>query len=242
MPATERAHPALSIIVPVLNEEAVLPSLLAHLRCSFPGAEIVVVDGGSADATVDRALQAHVTVLLAAPGRAMQMNLGAASARGDWLLFLHADCRPDFEEHQLLPLLQAPTAGPWGFFSVRLRGRSRALPVIAWFMNRRSRLTRVATGDQGLLVRRRVFERIGGFGPLPLMEDVDLSKRLRKEGVPVHPALAVEVSGRRWDERGAVRTVLHMWALRLAYWLGVAPERLWESYYGSRVRIEPPGS
>ncbi|MEM1189835.1 MAG: TIGR04283 family arsenosugar biosynthesis glycosyltransferase [Pseudomonadota bacterium] len=228
----------LSIIVPVLNEGLHIEEFLTRLRDCFPTAQLMLVDGGSTDDTVVRALRCGVPVLLGASGRAVQMNLGAAASRGEWLLFLHADCSPRFSELELRSLLnddiRARDDG-WTFFKVRLRGQSRLLGVIAWFMNRRSRLTGVATGDQGLLLRRTLFEKLEGFAPIPLMEDVELSKRLRRLAAPLDTELQISASGRRWDEQGAVRTILRMWGLRLAFWLGVAPQRLWHYYYGRRA-------
>ncbi len=230
--------PLLSIVVPVLNESSHIGEFLHGLRGSFPDAQLLLVDGGSADDTVSLALRAGVPVLLGEAGRAAQMNLGGAAARGEWLLFLHADCEPEFCGSGLDDLLKHHAQARedcWTFFRVRLRGRSWMLGVIAWFMNRRSHLTRVATGDQGLLVRRDVFEKLEGFASIPLMEDVEISKRLRRIAPPLKTDLRISASGRRWDEQGVMRTILRMWALRLAYWLGVSPQRLWHYYYGRRA-------
>jgi rSAM/selenodomain-associated transferase 2 len=238
-PATDA--PRLSIVIPVLNEAQRLPALLQCLRAGFPGTELLVVDGGSTDETATAALRGGATLLLGEAGRATQMNLGAASSRGDWLWFLHADSEPRFTLVELERCLEAAFSGSsspggadpcWGFFRVHLAGKARALRLIAWFMNRRSRLTRVATGDQGLLVRRSTFEAIGGFATIPLMEDVEICKRLRRLAPPLSLPMTLVSSGRRWEEQGVVRTVLRMWALRLAFWLGVSPQRLWRHYYG----------
>lgn len=206
--------------------------LLERLRERFPDAELIVVDGGSEDRSIAAAMPGADCVLLGPRGRAAQMNLGGHSARGDWLGFLHSDTVPEFNARELGEALQGQR--DWAFCRVHLHGRSRGLDVIAWFMNHRSRLTRVATGDQFLLVRRSVFEELGGFGDMPLMEDVEFCKRLRCHGPPAALDLTVTSSGRRWDEQGPVKTVLQMWGLRLAYWLGVSPRRLWEFYYGGR--------
>lgn len=238
-PATDTFR--LSIVLPVLNEAPRLPRLLQLLRAGFPAAELLVVDGGSSDDTAGAALRGGATLLLGEAGRAAQMNLGAAAARGTWLFFLHADSEPRFTGAQLEACLESALAGAaptgarcpcWGFFRVRLSGNSPALRVIGWFMNRRSRLTRVATGDQGLLVRRRTFEALGGFAAIPLMEDVEVCKRLRRAAPPLGLPLTVVSSGRRWEEQGVVRTVARMWLLRLAFWLGASPQRLWRYYYG----------
>ncbi len=234
MPSTER--PLLSIVIPVLNEAARLEPFLAHLQRAFPDAERLIVDGGSQDETLAIALRSGITVLTSEPGRAAQMNLGAAAASGRWLLFLHADSKFDFTARDLYPRLDAQSeAAGWGFFAVRLEGESRLLPLVASMMNLRSRMTRVATGDQGLFVETSLFQNLGGFASIPLMEDVEICKRLRRESSPLKPTLMLTASGRRWDEQGAWSTILRMWGLRLAYWLGVSPERLWHYYYGNRA-------
>lgn len=224
----------ISIVIPVLNEARRLPLLLAALRRQFVDAELIVIDGGSVDGSAALALRGADTVLLGAPGRARQLNLGAAGARGEWLLFLHADSAPAFDADELAALVADAGPDAWGFFTITLQGRSRLLPVVAWFMNRRARFTHVATGDQGLLVRRDRFEALAGYANIPLMEDVEICKRLRRIAPPLPLHLVMRSSGRRWDEQGALRTVLSMWALRLAYWLGVPPRRLWQHYYGRR--------
>ncbi len=239
MPSTER--PLLSIVIPVLNEAARLGQFLANLQRAFPDAEHLIVDGGSQDETLAIALRSGTTVLTSEPGRAAQMNLGAAAASGTWLLFLHADSKFDFTERDLYPELEAPSeAATWGFFTVHLEGESRMLPLVASMMNLRSRLTRVATGDQGLFVETKLFRSLGGFASIPLMEDVEICKRLRRESTPLKPPLVLKASGRRWDEQGAWSTILRMWGLRLAYWLGVSPERLWRYYYGHRALTAKP--
>lgn len=227
-------------MIPVLNEAAGVGELLAGLATGFPDAERIVVDGGSTDGTARAVLRSGATLLIGGRGRAAQMNLGAAAARGRHLCFLHADTQPLFDAEALRAALGKH---PWGFCRVRLLGRPLALRVIAAFMNGRARLTRIATGDQLLIVRRDLFETIGGFAPIPLMEDVEICKRLRCHCAPAALALMVVSSGRRWEQQGVLRTVLLMWSLRLAYWAGCAPERLWEYYYGARqpLRMIEPG-
>lgn len=222
-----------SFVIPVLNEAQRISPLLRALRRDFPDSEILLVDGGSSDASVAAALPLADSVLLGAPGRARQMNLGAACARGEWLCFLHADTQVLFDECDLRAALK--TTGEWCFCQVELAGRHPALPMISWFMNRRAALTAVSTGDQLLVVRRAVFDELGGFADIPLMEDVNICKRLRARSRPLPLALKVRSSGRRWDEQGAFSTVLRMWLLRLAYVCGVSPARLYEHYYGSRA-------
>ena len=217
----------------MLNEGARIAALLSTLRERFPDAELIVVDGGSADQSVTAAMPLADSVLLGPRGRARQMNLGAACAKHEWLCFLHADTEPLFEQSALLAALRRDAL--WGFCRLRLSGPQRILAVIAVLINWRARLTRVATGDQCLLVRRTTFLRIDGFADIPLMEDVEISKRLRGLRSPLCLNLMVESSGRRWVEQGVLRTIVRMWALRLAFWLGVPPVRLWQHYYGNRA-------
>ncbi len=224
------ACPRFSFIIPALNEASGLPELLASLRAGFAGAELIVVDGGSSDDTVPMAMRGADLVLVGERGRAAQMNLGAAAATGEWLLFLHADTRPEFAAEDLARHVEAPI--DWAFCRVRLVGRRTALRLISRAINLRSRLSMVATGDQMLMVRRACFAEEGGFASIPLMEDVEICKRLRRSCKGRALELTVASSGRRWDEQGVVSTVLRMWLLRFAYWAGVSPERLWEHYYG----------
>ena len=222
--------PRLSIVLPVLNEAASLPGTLARLRRHFPEAELLVVDGGSSDETVALAAMDSVQVLHSQRGRARQMNTGAAAARGDYLLFLHADSEPGYTAADLYLELAAEPA--WGFAPVILAGRRWVFRVIEHAISWRSRLTRVATGDQGIFVLRSVFEDLGGYADIPLMEDVELSKRLRSQSAPRVLPWPVTTSSRRWESHGVLRTILTMWRLRLAYVCGVPPQRLYERYYG----------
>ncbi len=221
---------ALSIIIPVLNEADSVADCLSHLSPWREFAEIIVVDGGSSDATVQLA-SAHCDRLLTTDaGRARQMNVGAAWARADLLLFLHCDtqlvCAPqDFVD-------QLGGAARWGFFGVRLSGADFRLRIIEWFMNFRSRRSRIATGDQAIFVARSLWLELGGYADIPLMEDIELCKRLRATAAPQLVSPPVVTSSRRWEHYGVWPTVLTMWRLRLAYWLGVTPERLARSYYG----------
>ncbi len=219
-------------VIPVLNEAAALARGLPLLQARFPAAQCMVVDGGSSDDSVAIALRAGVKVLLAPAGRARQMNLGSRASGADYLLFLHADTMPLFDQAALEDwLADAPR---WGFCRVLLSGAGPALRVVEGAMNWRSRLTRVATGDQMLMVQREWFLAQGGFAAIPLMEDVELCKRLRREVAPQPFVGVVETSSRRWEQGGVVRTVLQMWWLRLAYVCGVSPQRLWQHYYGRR--------
>ena len=220
----------LSFVLPVLNEGERVAALLNQLRDQFPGAELVVVDGGSRDDTVAEAMPHCDQLLLSNPGRARQMNLGGRVAGGDYLLFLHADTRPHISCDALQASLRRQPG--WGFSRVMLSGGG-VLRLVAWCMNQRSRLTRVATGDQMLFVSRALFDRSGGFADIPLMEDVEYCKRLRQQSDPCILDTPVVTSSRRWREHGVVRTIVTMWWLRLAYQLGVSPARLHRQYYGS---------
>jgi rSAM/selenodomain-associated transferase 2 len=216
----------ISIVVPVLDEAArIVAELEALQSLRAAGHEVIVVDGGSRDRSAELAAPLVDRVLRAPRGRALQMNAGARAARGEVLLFLHADTRlpPDAASAVL-------ARGDWGRFDVAIEGRHALLPVIARMMNLRSRLTGIATGDQAIFVRRTLFERLGGYAEIPLMEDVELSRRLRRVSRPVCLRLRAVTSGRRWEMRGVLRTVVLMWRLRLAYSLGADPHRLAERY------------
>ena len=196
---------------------------LQWLRAS--GHELILVDGGSCDETIALA-QALVDQLLPAPaGRALQMNVGAKAASGQVFWFLHADTLvPDKAARLIIEALQQ--AGSWGRFDVRLSGDKLLLRLVERMMNWRSRFTGVASGDQGIFVTRKLFERVGGFAELPLMEDIDLSRRLKREQWPVCLRETLTTSSRRWEQKGVLRTIALMWYLRLAYFLGVSPARL----------------
>lgn len=219
-----------SFVIPVLNEEAAVVDLLSDLRARYPGSELIVVDGGSDDRTVPLALPLCDQLLLADTGRARQMNLGGQVACRAYVCFLHADSRPGVSAAALDKCFRAGPA--WGFCRVRLSGERRFFRVIEWCMNQRSRFTAVATGDQMLFVQKATFDESGGFNDIPLMEDVAYCKRLRRVQSPFIIEAPVLTSSRRWEEGGAVATVLRMWLLRLAYFLGVAPATLWRYYYG----------
>ena len=186
--------------------------------------EIIVVDGGSSDATFDLAQPLCDRVILAPCGRAMQMNAGAAQARGDNLLFLHADTSlPNGAIDAVKNSLQSHS---WGRFDVHLDSAHPLLRVVETMMNARSRFTGIATGDQAIFVRRDAFEAVGRFAELPLMEDIDLSVKLRKRGPSACLHERVVTSARRWESRGVLRTIALMWGLRAAYFFGVPPATL----------------
>jgi rSAM/selenodomain-associated transferase 2 len=221
----------LSIIVPVLNEEA---GIVATLQALSPlrarGAEVVVVDGGSRDRTAALARPLCDRLMSAPRGRASQMNAGAAAARGDVLLFLHADtCLPADTGRLVLEGL-ARAGRAWGRFDVRIDGRHPLFPLIAATMNLRSRLTGIATGDQAIFADRTAFAAVGGYPDIALMEDIVLSRRLKRLGRPLCLSARALTSGRRWETHGVVRTILTMWRLRLAFYLGAEPATLASSY------------
>lgn len=221
----------LSIIIPALNEAAGIGATLDQLaRCRARGAEVIVVDGGSVDSTVEiaRALAAHV--IEAPAGRAVQMNAGVGASRGLLLLFLHADSILPEEADTLLAAVLADDTLLWGRFDVRIAGRHWMLAIVATMMNLRSRLTGIATGDQAIFVRRRVFEAVGGYPAIALMEDIALTHRLNRLARPVCLSARVTTSGRRWETCGVMRTIFLMWRLRFAYWAGADPGQLARRY------------
>jgi len=223
----ERGMTSLSIVMPVLDEAAGIVATLESLApLRSRGAELIVVDGGSRDATVARAQALSDRVIDGPRGRARQMNAGAAVACAPTLLFLHADTRlPEGADRLIAQALGvAPLA--WGRFDVVIEGRSRMLGVVAAMMNVRSRLSGIATGDQAMFMTRAAFEQAGGFPDQPLMEDIELSARLRRLGAPQCLRERVITSGRRWEQRGVWRTIVLMWRLRLLYALGVSADRL----------------
>jgi rSAM/selenodomain-associated transferase 2 len=221
----------LSIVLPVLNEAAGLGAALqalAPLRAR--GAEIIVADGGSSDPSTELAQAGGARVVHAPRGRALQMNAGAAQARAEVLLFLHADTRLPANADELIREALAGGAQVWGRFDVAITGRPAMLRLIAALMNLRSRLTGIATGDQAIFMTRAAFNAVGAFPAQPLMEDIEMSRRLLQLSRPACLRAKVQTSGRRWESRGVWRTVLLMWRLRFAYWRGAAPERLAELY------------
>jgi len=221
----------ISVIIPALNEAASLPHTLAALQgLRNRGHEIILVDGGSSDATVDVSRPLVDTLLQAARGRAVQMRAGAEAASGAVFWFLHADTRvPEHADRLINVALQDPDTH-WGRFDVQLSERRVSLRLVAALMNIRSRLSGIATGDQGIFVRCSLYAAVGGVPPLPLMEDIALSRALRCHGRPAAIRQRLRSSPRRWEQHGVIRTILLMWGLRLAYFAGVAPSRLARFY------------
>jgi len=224
----------LSIIIPALNEAATIVDTLAPLQAMRQrGVEVLLVDGESTDQTRELAAPRVDRIIGSERGRAKQMNAGAAVAKGDALLFLHADSLLPVDGDERIVRALADARFRWGRFDVAINGRHFMLPVIAWFMNRRSRLTGIATGDQGLFVARETFAKVGGFPDQPLMEDIAICERLRAQSP--HPACIdskIVTSGRRWEKHGVWRTIFLMWRLRFNYYCGASPESIHRAYYG----------
>jgi len=221
---------SLTVIVPVWQEAgAIVETLQALGPLRKAGHEVIVVDAGSPDGTAELARPWCDRVVVSGKGRAVQMNAGAAVAAGNVLLFLHADTRLPRSALVELEKFSRTRCG-WGRFDVALSARRRIFRVIAWFMNRRSRLTGICTGDQAMFVRRDVFEALGGFREIPLMEDVEFSRRLRLVSRPWCIADPVVTDSRRWEQNGPWRTILLMWRLRWRYWRGESPESLAKAY------------
>ena len=228
---------SLSIVVPALNESANLARNLPRLVTREPDAEVVVVDGGSEDDSRETVARVpSVRWLVSDRGRARQMNAGARATRGDVLLFLHADTvLPEGASAAIREaLIDAAVVG--GRFDVRLDSPRLLLAVVGRLMNQRSRLTGISTGDQAIFVRRTTFEAVGGFADIPLMEDIDFTRRLKRRGRMAASRLRVTTSARKWEREGVVRTIVLMWTLRLLYALGVSPARLHRWYYGLPAR------
>ena len=221
----------LSVIIPCLNEaDGIADTLHALAALRTRGVEIVLVDGGSTDNTLEIARPLADQTISAPRGRAQQMNAGAAVARGDLLLFLHADCRlPPSADAIIVDGLNRARK-TWGRFDVAITGTHPLLGVVGAMMNGRSRLTGIATGDQGIFVTRSLFEAAGRYPDIALMEDIALTRTLKAYGKPLALRHRMIVSARRWEKHGVLRTIALMWWLRLQFWLGVAPNDLAKRY------------
>ena len=221
----------ISIIVPVLNETKLIKALLDQLQSlRVRGHQIIVVDGGSSDDTVAIARQYADKVIVSERGRARQMNAGADIADGDILWFLHSDTKLPEKADLLIEQALSTSVSFWGRFDVRLSGRAFLLRLVEQSMNIRSLLTGIATGDQGIFCLKQEFIRYGGYSDIPLMEDIDLSRRFKTIHRPVTIKTAMMTSSRRWEEQGIFRTIGKMWRLRLAFYLGADPIRLARQY------------
>lgn len=234
----------ITIVIPVLNDANSLRFLLPVLtKLGWP---VVVSDGGSTDNSASIALDAGVHLVIGSANRGEQLARGVAAAASDWVLFLHSDCQ--FSEDNAQQLLKIVRLGEpaWGRFDVSLQPATLGLRCISWFMNQRSRLTKICTGDQGIFIHRRligVIDSVGGMPCQPLMEDIELSKRLGATSAPfVCLAGPLNSSARRWLRHGVFRTVLSMWRYRLRYWLGVSPQSLAKDYYAGAANQDPDKS
>lgn len=224
-----------SVIVPTLNELTSVGALLMQLApLRARGDEVIVVDGRSTDDTVAQAVPHCDRVVTTAAGRARQLNAGARAARHEWLWFVHADSMLRAPVDKYCDAIVASNG--WGFFRVRLSGAGAMLRIVETAMNLRSRLTGIGTGDQGLFVRRGLFDAVGGFAPIDLMEDVALSKALRRQSRPTVAPVVLGTSSRRWEADGCLRTIALMWELRLRYFLGADPAVLAARYERRRTR------
>jgi rSAM/selenodomain-associated transferase 2 len=223
--------PGISIIIPALNEEAAIAAALEALAdYRRVGHQVIVADGGSSDRTVELARPLADTIVTAPRGRAAQMNAGAARATGNTLLFLHADTRLPRAADCLIVDGLRRSGRVWGRFDVDIVGSHPMLRVVAAMMNFRSRLTGIATGDQAIFVTSAAFARCGGYPDIPLMEDIALSRRLKRASRPLCLKARVATSGRRWEQRGILRTIVLMWQLRFGYWFGADPHALARRY------------
>ncbi|HEY7556518.1 MAG TPA: TIGR04283 family arsenosugar biosynthesis glycosyltransferase [Candidatus Binatia bacterium] len=222
-----------SVVVPVLNEERTIARTLAALLPMKPD-ELFVVDGGSSDGTWETCRSLGVEILTAPRGRAAQMNYGAGQATGDVLLFLHADTRlPPTAFSDMRDALGDPRC-VGGRFDVQLDSDHWMLRVIGAMISLRSRLSKVGTGDQGIFVRREVFQRMGGFPEIPLMEDIAFCRALKRLGAVACLKSKVITSARRWELNGVWRSIFRMWTLKSLYLLGVSPHRLKRFYDDAR--------
>ena len=229
MTMTCEGPPHISVIVPVLNESAQIQTTLNDfIPLRKAGHEVIVVDGGSQDTTLEIATPLADKVIQSPKGRAFQMNAGAAAVSGNLLWFVHADTR--IPRNAACILIQASGLRGWGRFDIRLSGRHPLLRLVEGMMCLRSRLTGIATGDQGIFVSRVLFERVGGYPEIPLMEDIALSKALRRIQRPICLKHRLVTSSRRWEKNGIVKTILLMWRFRLAYFLGADPADLEKRY------------
>ena len=231
MAAVAKRRKRLAVVIPTLNEAQGITGLLESLQpLRTRGHRLLVVDGGSCDDTPDLARPLADAVLQAPQGRAMQMHAGALASDAEVLWFLHADSRVPQDADRLIESALMRPGVRWGYFNIRLEDAGGLLRLVARMMNLRTRLTGIVTGDQGLFVYRDSYLRAGGFPPVPLMEDIALSKRLRRVARPGAARAVLQTSARRWQRHGILRTILLMWILRLGYWLGLQPRYLARMY------------
>lgn len=219
----------ISIIIPALNEEKSIKALLQQLQIyRQQGHEVIVVDAGSHDETVSISSSLADKVITSDVGRARQMNKGVAESKNDVLWFLHADT--SISENVIETIQESLNKYDWGRFNIKLSGSHLLFRIIEKMINVRSCFSGIATGDQGVFVKRKIFESIGGYPEIPLMEDVALSKKLKSISQPICIKEALTTSSRRWEKNGIIKTVLLMWYLRFLYWMGVNPNKLAKLY------------
>ncbi len=225
--------PGIAIVIPVRNEAAMLPQALQRLKALQGVDEIVFVDGESSDGSAALIQAAGFICLLSTAGRAKQMNMGTAQTKSEIILYLHVDTA--ISSSHISDIKKTYNqAFAYGRFDVSLSNKRLTYRIISFFINLRSCLSKVATGDQGIFVRRTMFEAVGGYPEIPLMEDIALTKALRRKGKVLCLRNKLETSSRRWEQHGVMRTVWLMWKLRFLYWLGVSPEKLAGMYRDAR--------
>lgn len=217
----------ISIIIPVLNEKGVLEQKCGYFKqLAEEGRELIFVDGGSSDGSLEFLRQTFSNVISCSAGRARQMNAGAAVSKGDYLIFLHVDTM--FQQESLRPFIN--TEAQWGYFNLKLSSPRFLFRLIERSINLRSRIFKIATGDQTLFFKRDFFNRLGGFGDLELMEDLDISRRAKRAFSPSILSAEVLTSARRWERHGVIKTILYMWHIQLLFKLGVSTKRLNKMY------------
>ena len=234
---------SISVIIPTLNEERTIMTTLTH-TAALGFDELIVVDGGSADKTPTLVESYQLTTqssalspvqwVTAPPGRGRQMNEGAKASRGEILLFLHADTQLPGDARTMIDKTLADKQVVGGWFDIQFDHPSKWGAIISRMMNWRARLSGIATGDQALFVRRPIFDQMGGFADMPLMEDIDFSRRLKQKGASTALTATVTTSFRRWERHGPLRTILLMWTLRFLYWIGISPSYLVKWYTAVR--------
>ena len=224
-----------SVIIPVLDDAQALARLLEELGTfGGRGLQLIVVDGGSKDDSVEVARRAGVLLIETGASRGQQLNAGARQATGSWLWMLHTDCRVPLAA---LTFIRSQRMIGWGRFDVAFDPDTLQMRMVAFMMNRRSQITGICSGDQGIFVHRRLLQRIGGIPEQPLMEDIELSQRLKRLCPPVCAQVRLTTSPRRWHRDGATQTILKMWRLRLRYWLGASPDVLAREYYPRSPKV-----
>jgi len=221
----------LSIIIPVLNEETCLINNQEKLKSLLAdGHEILVIDGGSQDKSVKIANAIGCKTLITKASRGYQLHFGAKHSKNELLLFLHADTLLPSNAAELILQALTPTNNHWGRFNIKFSNPNLVFSVVAWFMNKRSYLTAIVTGDQAMFIKRDSYFICGGFPDFPIMEDIEISKRLKMMALPICLSDEVISSSRKWETQGVLKTIIKMWCLRLMFFLGVSTEKLAKSY------------